>query len=145
MRAGTTTEQVLRATLDAKKMKADVVTFDSHPDGVKALEDGKVDAYFGDQSILYSLLFKSDKANELSISDKTLTVEIQGLALPRGDDDFRLAVDSALSELFRNGQMGAFFKQALPGATPGNCAEGAVPDLSADALAPARFRAAAKR
>ncbi len=119
VRGGTTTEEVLRATLEAKKMKADVVAFNSHPNGLKALEDGKIDAYFGDQSILYSLLFKSDKANELSISDNTLTVEVQGLALPRGDDDFRLAVDRAVSGLFRDGQMEAFFKQALPGASPG--------------------------
>ncbi|MFO1210784.1 MAG: amino acid ABC transporter substrate-binding protein [Amaricoccus sp.] len=119
VRAGTTTEQVLHVLLDAKQVKADVVTFDSHPDGIKALEDGKVDAYFGDQSILYSLLFKSDKANQLSISDNTLTVETQGLALPRGDDDFRLAVDRAVSALYRTGQMEAIFKQALPGAQPG--------------------------
>ncbi|MFO1141055.1 MAG: amino acid ABC transporter substrate-binding protein [Amaricoccus sp.] len=119
VRDGTTTEEVLHATLNAKKMQADVVTFDSHPNGIKALEDGKIDAYFGDQSILYSLLLKSDKANELSISDNTLTVEVQGLALPRGDDDFRLAVDRAISELFRNEQMGQFFNQALPGATAG--------------------------
>jgi len=119
VRAGTTTEAVLRATLDAKKMKADVVTFDSHPDGVKAIEDGTIQAYFGDQSILYGLLLSSDKAKELSISENTLTVEVQGLALPRGDDDFRLAVDRAVSGLFRDGQMEAFFKQALPGAKPG--------------------------
>jgi polar amino acid transport system substrate-binding protein/glutamate/aspartate transport system substrate-binding protein len=119
VRAGTTTEEVLRATLAAKKMQADVVTFDSHPDGLKALEDGEIEAYFGDQSILYNLLFKSDKAKELSISDNTLTVEVQGLALPRGDDDFRLAVDRAVSGLYRDGQMEAFFKQALPGAEPG--------------------------
>ena len=35
VRAGTTTEEVLRGTLAAKKMQADVVTFDSHPDGLE--------------------------------------------------------------------------------------------------------------
>jgi polar amino acid transport system substrate-binding protein len=119
VRGGTTTEEVLRATLDAKAMQAEVVIFDSHPDGLAALEDGKIDAYFGDQSILYNLYFQSDKQAELAISDNTLTVETQGIALPRGDDDFRLAVDTAISELYRDGRMEAFFKQALPGATPG--------------------------
>jgi polar amino acid transport system substrate-binding protein/glutamate/aspartate transport system substrate-binding protein len=119
VRAGTTTEEVLRATLAAKQMQAEVVTFESHPEGVKALEDGAIAAYLGDQSILYSLLFASDKKDALSISDNTLTVEVQGLALPRGDDDFRLAVDRAVSGLYRDGEMEAFFKQALPGADPG--------------------------
>ena len=66
-----------------------------------------------------SQLSLDGKANQLSISDNTLTVETQGLALPRGDDDFRLAVDRAVSALYRTGQMEAIFKQALPGAQPG--------------------------
>ncbi len=119
VRAGTTTEEAVRGTLAAKKMQADVVTFASHPDGLKALENKEIDAYFGDQSILYQLYFQSDAKADLVISDNTLTVETQGIALPRGDDDFRLAVDTAISELYRSGQMEAFFKQAFPGATPG--------------------------
>ena len=48
-----------------------------------------------------------------------MTVEVQGLALPRGDGDFRLAVDRAISELYRSGEMMRFFEASLPGATPG--------------------------
>jgi polar amino acid transport system substrate-binding protein/glutamate/aspartate transport system substrate-binding protein len=119
VRAGTTTEEVLRATLAAKQMKADVLAFNTHPEGLAALENEQVDAYFGDQSILFHLYFQSPKRESLAISDNTLTVEVQGLALPRGDSDFRLAVDRALSELYRSGEMMRFFEEALPGATPG--------------------------
>ena len=53
------------------------------------------------------------------VSENTLTVEKHGLAMPRGDSDFRLAVDRAVSELYASGKMAEFFKTAFPGATPG--------------------------
>ncbi len=117
--SGTSTEEILRNSLKAKGMDAEVVTFDNHQDGLTALETGEIDAYFGDQSILFGLFFASDLSETLAVSDNTLTVEKQGLALPRGDTDFRLAVDRAISGLYTSGQMVAFFKEAFPGATPG--------------------------
>ena len=117
--AGTTTEAGLRATLAAQAMQAEVVAMATHQDGLAALENGGIDAYFGDQSILYGLFFESDLSEQLVVSENTLTVEKQGLALPRGDADFRLAVDRAVSGLFASGKMAAFFKAAFPGATPG--------------------------
>ena len=53
------------------------------------------------------------------IFDQILTLETQGLALRRGDSDFRLAVDTALSEMYRNGSMEKAFSKALPGVQPG--------------------------
>jgi polar amino acid transport system substrate-binding protein/glutamate/aspartate transport system substrate-binding protein len=119
VRAGTSTEQTLRNTLAAKSMPAEVVTFDSHGAGLAALEAGTIDAYFGDQSILFGLFFESDLSEQLVVSENTLTVEKQGLALPRGDSEFRLAVDRAVSELYASGRMAAFFEESFPGATPG--------------------------
>ncbi len=119
VREGTTTEEVLRTTLEASGMEAEIVTFDDHLEALSAMELGEIAAYFGDQSILFGLFFDSDMSGELVVSENTLTIEKHGLALPRGDDDFRLAVDTALSELYRSGQMEAFFVEAFPGATPG--------------------------
>ncbi len=116
---GTTTEEALRNTLAATKTQATIVPVSSHEAGIEALETGKIDAYFGDQAILFHLLATSDKADKLSISDNTLTVEKQALALPHGDDAFRLAVDRALSDLYHSGRMVEIFKTNLPGAKPG--------------------------
>lgn len=116
---GTTTEELLRATLEAEGMQAEFVVFDDHQDGLSALEAGEIAAYFGDQSILYGMFFDSDMGDELVVSENLLTVEKQGLALPRGDADFRLAVDTAISELYRTGAMEAAFVEAFPTATPG--------------------------
>ncbi len=123
VRAGTTTETVLQNSLAAAGMEAELVQFDDHAAGLAAIEAGEIDAYFGDQSILFGLLFSSDDPAALSISDNTLTVEKQALALARGDTDFRLAVDRAISELYLGGAMAEVFKTNLPGATPGRALE----------------------
>ncbi|MCB1373804.1 MAG: amino acid ABC transporter substrate-binding protein, partial [Rhodobacteraceae bacterium] len=60
-----------------------------------------------------------DMAESFVVSDNTLTVEKQGLALTRGDSDFRLAVDRAISDLFLSGRMADFFRESFPGAQPG--------------------------
>lgn len=117
--AGTTTEDALRNTLTETGVKAEIVTVESHTAGFEAIEAGTIDAYFGDQSILYNLLLTQDKAKTLSISDNTLTIEKQALALPLGDTAFRLAVDRAVAELYRTGRMVEIFQANLPGATPG--------------------------
>jgi polar amino acid transport system substrate-binding protein len=119
VRAGTTTEEILGNSLKAKGMQAEVVPFDDHQAGLAALEEGRVDAYFADQSILFGLFFASDVAESLVVSENTLTVEKHGLAMPRGDSDFRLAVDRAVSELYASGRMAEIFAAAFPEATPG--------------------------
>lgn len=119
VRRGTTTEEILGNSLQAAGIDAEITAMESHDAGLAALETGEIDAYFGDQSILFALYFASDASDGLVISDNTLTIEKQALALPRGDTDFRLAVDRAISELFRSGAMVEIFREAFPGATPG--------------------------
>ncbi|MFO1105339.1 MAG: amino acid ABC transporter substrate-binding protein [Amaricoccus sp.] len=117
--AGTTTEDALKNTLAQTGIQAEVVALPDHNAGIEALKKGEVAAYFGDQAILYHLLLSADPDKTLAISDNTLTVEKQALALPRGDDDFRLAVDGAISELYRSGGIARIFAANLPGAKPG--------------------------
>ncbi|MEM8569320.1 MAG: amino acid ABC transporter substrate-binding protein [Pseudomonadota bacterium] len=119
VRAGTTTEQMLINTLETAGIAATVVTFGNHQAGIEALGNEEIAAYFGDQSILYGLLGQTDMAERFAISENTLSVEKHGLALRRGDADFRLAVDHALSRLYANGAMEESFRASFPGATPG--------------------------
>jgi polar amino acid transport system substrate-binding protein/glutamate/aspartate transport system substrate-binding protein len=119
VRAGTTTEQGLRNTLEAQGLTADVVTFDNHNDAMAAMESGDIQGYFADQSILMNLYLQSAAKDKIKVFDQILTVEKHGLALAKGDDDFRLAVDASLSEMFRDGTMEQAFRKALPGVEPG--------------------------
>jgi polar amino acid transport system substrate-binding protein len=119
VRAGTTTEEILGNSLATSQIAADIIPFESHDAGLKALETGQIAAYFGDQSILHELFSKSNMSERFAMSENTLTIEKQGLALRRGDADFRLAVDRAISALYANGTMRETFQSAFPGAEPG--------------------------
>ncbi len=119
VRKATTTEEALKNTLSASGLTMDVVVFDNHRDGMQAMLDGSIEAYFADQSILLFLYAATQEFQDFRVSPEILTVEKHGLAMTRGDSDFRLLVDGLLAELFLGGQMQEFFRFALPGAEPG--------------------------
>jgi ABC-type amino acid transport substrate-binding protein len=113
--AGTTTEEAVRRTLDAGGIQAEIVPAKTHDEGLAMLQAGKTSAYFADRSILMSLLNDSKGPEKLGIADNYLSVEPYALALPRGDEDFRLAVDTALSHIYRSGEIIAIFNQSFAG------------------------------
>lgn len=98
---GTTTEEVLKTTLAQLGIAAEVVAVQAHPDGVRSLSEGRIDAYFGDRGILRYHLLNSRNPSDMKLSDEYFTFETYALALPRGDDKFRLLVDATLAELYR--------------------------------------------
>nr|WP_321250116.1 amino acid ABC transporter substrate-binding protein [uncultured Ruegeria sp.] len=118
MRSSTTTEASVQNTFDAAGIDARMVRFASHPDGIKALRDGKIDAYFADQSILLVNYIAAGLKGKFKLSQEILTIEKQGLAIARGDDDFRLILDTILSEMYARGTMEEIFRTALPGIEP---------------------------
>ena len=77
------------------------------------LDEGKISAYFGDRSILLFLIKDSKAPEKLRLADDYLTVEPYALALPRGDSDFRLAVDRALSHIYRSGEIVSVFERTF--------------------------------
>jgi ABC-type amino acid transport substrate-binding protein len=107
--AGTTTEQSLRDTLASANIAAEVVPAKTHEDGLAMLDQGKIVAYFGDRAILSYLAAKSSDVSKLRLSNGVLSVEPYALALAHGDEDFRLAVDRALSHIYRSGEIASVF------------------------------------
>jgi ABC-type amino acid transport substrate-binding protein len=113
--AGTTTEEALRNTLNDAGIAADVVAAKTHGEGLAMLDDGKISAYFADRAILVTLSRESKAPDKLRLADEYLTIEPYALALPRGDSDFRLAVDRALSHIYRSGDIVAIFERTFGG------------------------------
>jgi len=111
----TTTEQMLRRTLKDAGVTADVILTKTHAEGLALLDDGTIAAYFADRDILIPLVAESKAPEKLAVADNYLTVEPYALALPHGDEDFRLAVDRALSHIYRSGEIGPIFQQAFSG------------------------------
>jgi ABC-type amino acid transport substrate-binding protein len=107
--AGTTTEQSLRDTLATAKIGAEVVPAKTHEEGLAMLDQGAISAYFGDRAILAYLAAESSAPGKLRLANNYFSVEPYALALARGDGDFRLAVDRALSRIYRSGEIAAIF------------------------------------
>jgi len=118
VRTGTTTEQALGASLQRFGMEAELAPITDHANGLTAVETGAIDAYFGDQSILFALRESSAVKDRLVVAGNTLTLELHGLALPLGDHRFRLEVDRALSHLYQTGRMAEIFETVFPDAEP---------------------------
>ena len=123
VRGGTTTEAALQATLTELSVAAEVVSVSDHTDGLAMLEENELAAYFADQSILLFLLLKSGTKDQLWLSGRFFTREPYALALPRGDDDFRLFVDRSLSRLYRRGAVGGLFTKSFGLAKPSQLVE----------------------
>jgi ABC-type amino acid transport substrate-binding protein len=113
--AGTTTEEALRNTLKEGGITGDIVAAKTHGEGLAMLDEGKISAYFGDRSILLFLIKDSKAPEKLRLADDYLSVEPYALALPRGDTDFRLAVDRALSHIYRSGEVASIFQRTFGG------------------------------
>lgn len=119
MRSQTTTETAVRNSFRAAAIEARMERFDTHPAGIQALLDGQIDAYFADRSILFVNFVAGRLDSRLNMLDDILTVEKQGLAMARGDAEFRLMVDGLLSQMYADGTMSEVFETVLPGVEPG--------------------------
>ena len=107
--AGTTTEQSLRDTLASAGLVAEITPAKTHQEGLAMLDKGEIVAYFADRAILSYLASKSSDASKLRLADNYFSLEPYALALPHGDEDFRLAVDRALSHIYRSGEIAVVF------------------------------------
>lgn len=110
---GTTTEEVLKATLGQLGIQAEIVPMQAHPDGVRSLSEGKIDAYFADRGILSYHLLNSRNPSGMKLSDQYFTFETYALALPRGDDKLRLLVDATLAELYRTDRVKTIYARSF--------------------------------
>jgi ABC-type amino acid transport substrate-binding protein len=115
----TTTEQGLRNMLQSAGISSDVVPVKTHAEGLAMLDAGKISAYFGDRVILISLIKESKAPGKLMLAENYLSVEPYALALPRGDEEFRLAIDRALSHMYHSGQIESIFKRTFGDVNPG--------------------------
>ena len=113
VRAATTTETALRNTLQRQGMEATVVPVANHDEGLAKLEAGEIAAYFADQAILVFLISGSQAPDGLKLGEGQFTLEPYALGMQRGDDDFRLAVDTSLSRLYRSGEVERIFRNSF--------------------------------
>jgi ABC-type amino acid transport substrate-binding protein len=103
----TSNESALADLIRQGKLKATLTPVKDRDAGIAALEKGEVDAYASDKLLLIGARFQDAKA--LMMLPDDLSFEPYAIALPRGDWAFRLAVNTALAEVFRSGMILTLF------------------------------------
>ncbi|MGH8633965.1 MAG: amino acid ABC transporter substrate-binding protein, partial [Burkholderiales bacterium] len=113
--AGTTNERAVKVQLDRRQLNATVLAFATRDEALAALEDGKADAFASDKLLLVGAGIKARDPKSLYLLPDELSIEPYGIVLPRGDADFRLAVNTGLSQLYGSGEIveifGRWFRQ----------------------------------
>lgn len=107
VRTGTTTEVQLRRAVVEGGYGAEIVDFSTHAEGLEALETREIDAYFADRALLIGLLDTARHPGRLMVASRLLTHESYAIGMKRGDAEFRLLVDRALSEFYATPEFAA--------------------------------------
>jgi len=108
---GTTNERALNTQLKARQLAATVVPFKGRDEAFAALEDGKVDAFASDRLLLIGSAVRSKDPRAMDLLPDQLSFEPYGIALPRGDANFRLAVNTGLARIYGSGEIVEIFNR----------------------------------
>lgn len=102
--AGSTTEDWLSSRITMFQVDATTVKVPDYRTGLQQLLDGKLDVFFGDRAVVLGALDDASRP-KVEIFERLLTQEALKLPMTRGDEDFRLLVDSTLSETYASGRI----------------------------------------
>ena len=97
---GSTSEKILRE----KYPQAQLVVFPDQPAAFTALVQGKIDAYTNDGVQLAGLKAKAPNPGEWDVVGEFFTYEPYGMAMRKGDTDFRNLVDFTVMESIEGGE-----------------------------------------
>ena len=115
--SGTTTETILRS-MAARGVTPNLVPVQTSAQGIAAVREGRVDAFATDRLILVGEVLGRPSTVALKLSDDYLSIEPYALMMRR-DADLRLAVNRALAETSRSGEIVNVFRSSFPeGARP---------------------------
>ena len=103
---GTTTEAALRQALMRSMVTTEVVAIKTRDEGLELLRQGQVDGLASDRTTLIGLVVKrASGGDSFKLLEEDFSIEQYALMLPRGDPDFRLAVNRVLARLYRSGDI----------------------------------------
>jgi len=111
--SGTTTEGALRDALGRLLISAEVVPIKTREEGLALLTQSQVDGLASDRTTLIGVVARSAKGGTFKLLDEDFSIEPYALMLPRGDYDFRLAVNRVLARLYRTGEIRPIYDRWL--------------------------------
>ena len=115
---GAPLEKALASRLKERRIVAELMPVKDADAGLQALRSGTAHAFFSDRAVLLDAAARQP-AGELVVLDRIYRREVVALAMRRNDDDFRLAVDRALSRLYRSQEVIAIYSKHFGTPTAG--------------------------
>jgi polar amino acid transport system substrate-binding protein len=112
---GGVTEDWIRERMRMLGVIASLVTVANTEEGAKLVAARKADAFFAERILLKNLVAKGNANNDLMVLDRIFEFAPVAMIVERGDEDFRLLVDMALSEAYRSGAIEKAYDQYLGG------------------------------
>ncbi|MGZ9129919.1 MAG: amino acid ABC transporter substrate-binding protein [Candidatus Binatia bacterium] len=108
---GTTTQAALEKYLKEEFVAVKTIPVKNHVEGVAAIEKGSADAFASDRSILIGLAVTSKDPSRFALPSIIFSYEPYGFMVRRNDAAFRLAVNRALAEIYRSGNIGPIYER----------------------------------
>ncbi|EIK4807213.1 transporter substrate-binding domain-containing protein [Vibrio parahaemolyticus] len=108
--AQTVTEAWVKEQVKRLGVVANILTVDTHEQGLALVNSGEADAYFAEVDSLSNELTKRN-FNKLELSGRVYETALQSIALPRNNDDFRLQVDKALSDTYNSAEFTKLYQR----------------------------------
>jgi glutamate/aspartate transport system substrate-binding protein len=109
--SGTTNIKWLTETNAAKGLGMSIVAAKDHAEAFLMVDTGRAVAFFMDDILLYSLVANSKSPGDWMIGAEAYTVEPYGIMLRRDDPAFKKVVDSAMTQIYKSGQINAIYEK----------------------------------
>jgi ABC-type amino acid transport substrate-binding protein len=107
--AGTTNERAVAELDKRRRLDLKITAMKSRDEAFAALEEGKVDVLASDKILLVGATVKAKDPRAFFLLPEDLSFEPYAIALPRGDAGMRLAVNTALARIYREGEIASIF------------------------------------
>lgn len=112
---GAVTEDWIREQMRLLGVVATLVTVTNNDEGTKLVAEGKADAFFSERMLLKNEIAKEGAAKNLMLLDRIFEYSPVAMIVDRNDEDFRLLVDTVLSEAYRSGAIEKDYDKYLGG------------------------------
>ena len=108
---GTTSVQLLRKNERANGINFEEIFGKDHADSFLLLESGRADAFVMDGSILAGNIANAKNPKDFKIVGEVLSVEPIAIMIRKDDPDFKLAVDTSIKAMMKDGSIAKMYKQ----------------------------------
>ena len=116
--AGTTNIKGITEINAAQNLGLNIISANGHPEAFQMVETGRAAAFVMDDVLLYSLAAQSRNPGDYAISTEATSVEPYGIMLRKDDATFKKAVDAAMVNIYKSGQINGIYEKWFLKAIP---------------------------